>query len=96
MAAPDDPTFDAGTMLAVKGDVEKIKEELKAFPNITLANYNSNNQVALAGTKAAVAEVQKALTEKGFSVVPLQVSLYTAGAAAGDAALQLPASTALS
>jgi len=74
MAAPDDPNFDAGTMLAVKGDVDKIKEELKAFPEITLANYNSNNQVALAGSKAAVAAVQQALSAKGFSVVPLQVS----------------------
>ncbi len=74
MAAPDDPRFDAGTMLAVKGDVEKIKEELKAFPEITLANYNSNNQVALAGTKAAIANIQKVLADKGFSVIPLQVS----------------------
>ncbi len=74
MAAPDDPNFDAGTMLAVKGDVEKIKQELKAFPDVTLANYNSNNQVALAGSKPAIAAVQKALAEKGFSVVPLQVS----------------------
>jgi polyketide-type polyunsaturated fatty acid synthase PfaA len=74
MAAPDDPNFDAGTMLAVKGDVEKIKVELKAFPEITLANFNSNNQVALAGSKAAVAKVQQVLSEKGFSVVPLQVS----------------------
>jgi acyl transferase domain-containing protein len=74
MAAPDDPNFDAGTMLAVKGDVEKIKVELKSFPEITLANFNSNNQVALAGSKAAVAEVQQVLSEKGFSVVPLQVS----------------------
>ena len=74
MAAPDDPNFDAGTMLAVKGDVEKIREELKAFPEITLANFNSNNQVALAGSKAAVAKVQQALAEKGYSVVPLQVS----------------------
>jgi len=74
MAAPDDPNFDAGTMLAVKGDAEKVKQELKAFPEITLANYNSNNQVALAGSKAAIARVQQALSEKGFSVVPLQVS----------------------
>jgi polyketide-type polyunsaturated fatty acid synthase PfaA len=74
MAAPDDPNFDAGTMLAVKGDVEKIREELKAFPDITLANFNSNNQVALAGSKVAVAKVQQVLAEKGFSVVPLQVS----------------------
>ena len=47
---------------------------LKAFPEITLANWNSNNQVVLAGTKPAIAAVQKVLVEKGYSVVALQVS----------------------
>ncbi len=74
MAAPDDPNFDAGTMLAVKGDAEKIKEDIKDFPEITLANFNAKNQVVLAGSKAAAAEVQKALTDKGYSVIPLPVS----------------------
>ncbi len=74
MAAPDDPNFDAGTMLAVKGDIEALKEDLKGFPEITLANYNSNNQVVLAGARAAIAGVQQALAEKGYSVVPLPVS----------------------
>ena len=32
MAPPADPDFDAGTMLAVKGDVAALQEELKAFP----------------------------------------------------------------
>ena len=74
MAASDDPAFDAGTMVAVKGDIRQLEQDLQAFPEITLANQNSNNQVALAGSKAAVAAVQKALTEKGYSVVPLPVS----------------------
>ena len=74
MAASDDPTFDAGTMVAVKGDIRQLEQDLLAFPEITLANQNSNNQVALAGSKAAVAAVQKALAEKGYSVVPLPVS----------------------
>lgn len=69
-----DPDFDAGTMLAVKGDVEKIREEIKAFPEVKLANWNSNSQVVLAGSKPAVAEIQKALTEKNYSVVPLDVA----------------------
>ena len=74
MAPPADPDFDAGTMLAVKGDVAALQEELKAFPEITLANWNSNNQVVLAGTKPAIAAVQKVLVEKGYSVVGLPVS----------------------
>jgi len=74
MAAPDDPDFDAGGMLAIKGDIVRLVEEIKAFPDITLANYNSNNQVVLAGPKAAIAAAQQALTAKGFSAVPLTVS----------------------
>ncbi len=74
MAPPADPGFDAGTMLAVKGDVAALQEELKSFPEITLANWNSNNQVVLAGTKPGIAAVQKVLVEKGYSVVGLQVS----------------------
>ena len=74
MAPPADSSFDAGTMLAVKGDVEALQGELKSFPEITLANWNSNNQVVLAGAKPAVATVQKILVEKGYSVVALPVS----------------------
>ncbi len=35
---------------------------------------NSNSQVVLAGSKPAIAEIQKALIEKGYSVVALDVS----------------------
>lgn len=74
MQAPDDPNFDAGTMLAVKGDAAKIRAEIAAFPLVTLANWNSNDQVVLAGTKPAITEVQKALQEKGYATTPLPVS----------------------
>jgi acyl transferase domain-containing protein len=74
MAPLADPNFDAGTMLAVKGDAEKIRAELIAYPEITLANWNSNSQVVLAGAKPVITNIQKVLTEKGYSVVPLDVS----------------------
>jgi acyl transferase domain-containing protein len=74
MAPLADPNFDAGTMLAVKGNVEKIREEIASFPEVKLANWNSNSQVVLAGSKPAVEEVQKALADKGYSVVPLDVA----------------------
>jgi len=74
MAPPADLDFDAGTMLAVKGDVVALQEELITFPEITLANWNSNNQVVLAGAKSAISTVQKVLVEKGYSVVALPVS----------------------
>ena len=74
MSAPDDPDFDAGTMLAVKGDADAILEAIQAFPEVKAANLNSRNQVVLAGSKPALAEAQQALTGLGFSVVPLPVS----------------------
>ncbi len=74
MAAPDDPGFDAGTMIAVKGDIDQVWQEIRLFPEITLANYNAYNQAVLAGSKPAIAGVKQALTEKGFSVVQLPVS----------------------
>ncbi len=74
MAPPDDPNFDAGTMIAVKGDVEKIRELVGAFPAVKLANWNSNNQVVLAGAKADITAVHQHLTSQGFSAVALPVS----------------------
>ena len=38
MAAPVDESFDAGTMMAVKGDVEKLPELIKDFATIKIAN----------------------------------------------------------
>ena len=61
-------------MLAVKGDVEKIRQEIAGMPDVTLANWNSKNQVVLAGPKAAMAQAQQTLTDKGFSAMPLSVS----------------------
>src|SRR5450759_4675783 len=74
MAPTDDLTFDAGSMLAVKGRGEEVSEAIKDFPEITLANWNSNNQVVLAGPKTAITQVQSHLCNKGFSVLLLPVS----------------------
>ena len=52
MAAPDDPDFDAGSMLAVMGKVDQLEKELKEFPEVKMANLNSKKQVVLAGPKA--------------------------------------------
>lgn len=74
MSPPDDPNFDAGTMAAVKGDVEKVREALKNDPNVTLANWNSNDQVVIAGSKSALERAQQSLNEQGFKTIPLPVS----------------------
>ncbi|MEN4099732.1 MAG: phosphopantetheine-binding protein, partial [Anaerolineaceae bacterium] len=74
MAPPDDPGFDAGTMVAVKGDIEKVRAEIQNMPEITLANINSREQVVLAGARAAIAKASQALSERGYAVTPLPVS----------------------
>jgi len=74
MAAPDDPDFDAGSMLAVMGDVENLENDIKAFPTITIANLNSGNQIVLAGPKDDIGKVQKALKKKKYRAILLGVS----------------------
>ncbi len=74
MAAPNDPQLDAGAMLAVKGDVNEVTKLIQNFPQITIANLNSPNQMVLAGTKAEIANVEEALKTQGFSTILLGVS----------------------
>ena len=64
MAAPDDPDFDAGSMLAVMGKVEKLEEDLTEFPDVAMANLNSKKQVVLAGPTAAILQAHDALKAK--------------------------------
>ncbi len=74
MAAPQDPDHDAGAMLAVKEDISKVEAVLKHFPQVTIANQNSPNQVVLAGLTTEINKVRQALQEKGYSAVLLPVS----------------------
>ncbi len=74
MAAPEDPDHDAGAMLAVKEDISKVEAVLKHFPQVTIANQNSPNQVVLAGLTTEINKVRQALQEKGYAAVLLPVS----------------------
>jgi len=74
MAAPADPSFDAGTMLAVIGDVDAVQEDIREFPSVSIANLNSKKEVVVAGPTADMDAVQKSLKDKGYRVVPLPVS----------------------
>jgi len=65
---------DAGSMAAVKGDLEKIKGLLDKYPDVSIANFNSPEQVVLAGATSAVKAVQPELESLGLSVYPLPVS----------------------
>ncbi len=71
---PHQPDFDAGSMLAVSGNLQNLQADLQAFPQITLANLNAPNQIVIAGPKAALAAAQPALTAKGYNVVNLPVA----------------------
>jgi polyketide-type polyunsaturated fatty acid synthase PfaA len=74
MAPPADPSFDAGSMLAVQGDLADIEREVAALPDIIIANQNSTKQVALAGPTAAIRQAQTVLEGRGFKATLLNVS----------------------
>ncbi len=75
MAPPaHNPDFDAGTMMAVTGDVDAIERAVAALPGVQVANRNSRTQVVVAGSKAAIKAAENPLKEHGFKVVPLSVA----------------------
>ncbi|SFD32776.1 type I polyketide synthase [Pseudoalteromonas denitrificans] len=79
MAAPTDEnvdtgTFDPGTMIAVVGDPVKVADDIKDIKDISIANYNSNNQVVVAGVTSQIEIAIGELKAKGYKVVPLPVS----------------------
>ena len=74
MAAPDDLNFDAGSMLAVMGKVEKLEADFAEFPDVVMANLNSKKQVVLAGPTDSILKAHDALKEKKYTVVKLPVS----------------------
>ncbi len=75
MAAPrDDPDFDPGTMLAVKGDIRIVEAVLSDYPQVSIANLNAPTQVVLAGPTEAIRAVAPALEAAGLKTTPLSVS----------------------
>jgi acyl transferase domain-containing protein len=74
MVPPADHSFDAGSMLAVQGELTDIEREVAALPEITIANQNSPKQVALAGPTAAIRSAHPLLESKGFKVTQLNVA----------------------
>ncbi len=74
MAAPKDTSVDTGTMIAVVGSPAKVAMDIKDINDISIANYNSNNQVVVAGVTSQIAIAIDELKAKGYKVVPLPVS----------------------
>ncbi len=70
----NEPDCDAGTMLAVNGDIDNIQEIMRHLSYLSIANFNSPNQVVLSGAKPEIATVQQILSKRGYSVTPLPVS----------------------
>ncbi|MEM6752110.1 MAG: beta-ketoacyl synthase N-terminal-like domain-containing protein [Cyanobacteria bacterium P01_C01_bin.38] len=74
MAAPEDPNYDTGAMLAVKEDIGKIESVLKQYPEVQIANLNSPRQVVLAGATPQIHQLQKILHDSGCAAVVLPVA----------------------
>ncbi|MEO0932743.1 MAG: acyltransferase domain-containing protein, partial [Cyanobacteria bacterium J06641_2] len=74
MAAPEDPNYDTGAMLAVKEDLGKIESVLKKYPQVKIANLNSPRQVVLAGPTPEIHQLQKVLHDSGCAAVVLPVA----------------------
>ncbi len=74
MGTPPEEGYDAGSMLAVMGDASQVEDKLKPFAGVNIANYNSPEQVVLAGPTQGIEEAKSALKEDGFRVVLLPVS----------------------
>ena len=72
MATPTTKT-EAGAMLAVKGDVNKIKTAIESW-DVAIANWNSPQQIVLAGDKAQILDLKAQLEQQGYSAVVLPVS----------------------
>jgi polyketide-type polyunsaturated fatty acid synthase PfaA len=64
----------AGAMLAVQGDVNQIRAAIAKFEQIAIANWNSPQQMVLAGDKAEIVRAQAELEQQGYSAVILPVS----------------------
>ncbi len=74
MGTPPDAGYDAGSMMAVMGDAKEIKEKIKKYEGVAIANYNSPKQVVVAGPSQAISDAKDGLKKDGFSAVALQVS----------------------
>ncbi|MBM3137570.1 MAG: acyltransferase domain-containing protein, partial [Chloroflexi bacterium] len=74
MGTPADSGKDTGSMAAVKGSLDQVKELVKDHPEVKIANFNSPTQAVLAGSTQGIREIQPVLESAGLTVYPLNVS----------------------
>ncbi|NJP04330.1 MAG: acyltransferase domain-containing protein [Chloroflexaceae bacterium] len=79
MSPLTDRDFDAGTMLAVSGDLRNLQADIQAFAGVTIANLNSPRQMVLAGPTEAVHQAHQALRNKGYNsdLLPVSAAFHT-------------------
>lgn len=74
MAVSDALNGDRGAMLAVKGELVQIEALLPQFPHLSIANWNSDSQVVLAGARPEIERFQQAWMGPAGSTVLLPVA----------------------
>ncbi len=74
MAPPNEANFEAGTMLAIKGDTDQLQQILAHLEGVTIANINSKAEMVIAGAKSTIQAVQSTLIGQGFTTMLLPVS----------------------
>ncbi|GAA2402382.1 hypothetical protein GCM10010191_07310 [Actinomadura vinacea] len=74
MEPPQEPGFDAGTMLAVPASRETVLDLLSEHPEVALCNHNAPDQVVVGGLTAAVAAVAAECERRGIDAKPLPVA----------------------
>ncbi|MCB9291348.1 MAG: acyltransferase domain-containing protein [Lewinellaceae bacterium] len=65
---------DPGAMLAVKASEAEVRQAINDKPGVSIANVNSNDQIVIGGSTAAIKAAGEQLQAQGFSVVSLPVS----------------------
>ncbi|MFK7936936.1 MAG: beta-ketoacyl synthase N-terminal-like domain-containing protein, partial [Saprospiraceae bacterium] len=67
-------TGDAGTMLAVKANLQQVQQEVQNLEDVKIANINSPTQVILGGSTIAIRNAEQQLKQRGYSVLSLPVA----------------------
>ena len=65
---------DAGSMLAVKADMNTVQQIINRMPQLKIANINSDKQIILGGSTQAIQNAATQLKAEGLNVIPLSVA----------------------
>lgn len=74
MAAPPESGVDAGTLMAISGDVDTLAQFIAGHADVTVANRNSKSQLVVAGSRDALAELKSELAAMGNTATILPVA----------------------